>query len=151
MTNLTTMVDDLLGRPKMTSVQIVMKGIEDGTQTSTTMMSLWWTQIAERFANYTQRLLFNLQLEPQITDFPNGVADINALNLALVNAVRASNPNRYLIIYHGGISDEGPGNTGICVFVCVCVCVCVYYEKKKKKCKNREKMKRKRNRKKKKN
>ena len=102
-------VNDLLNRGQM--VLIAPKGLEDGTQLSLDKQVAWWSQIAFRYRGYTNRLLFRLMNEPLTTNFPNGITDIETLYQALTNAVRPTNPTRYIVVFAQRKTETGPGAT----------------------------------------
>ena len=109
MNDLQFVVDDTLRRGLI--ALIAPKGLEDGTQASLDLQVAWWRQIADHFKDYSHRLLFRLLNEPLTQNFPNGIADIQPLYQALVNAVRPTNPTRYVVIYAQRASSTGPGAT----------------------------------------
>lgn len=71
-----------------------------------------WTQIAERFQNYNERLIFESMNEVRFDDIPHelGYEILNEFNAEFVNLIRTSggnNANRHLIVagYAGGINQ----------------------------------------------
>lgn len=103
---LTRVVDDLLARNNNTMyVLISPKGLENGTLEDQIQMAVWWKQIAEEYKDYTHRLIFNLMNEPLIREgeFLDMTA-VEELYQALTDAIRPSNPTRYLVYYQ--IHDE---------------------------------------------
>lgn len=75
---------------------------------TTAMLTRVWTQLAQRFAAYDERLLFDLMNEPRVVDTPDewvGNAEvravINRLNAAALAAIRntgGNNKSRYVLI-----------------------------------------------------
>jgi len=127
MHDLELVVTNLLARRTNSMYVIVSpKGLEDGTALSEQIMSNWWKQIAVKFQHQTHRLIFNLMNEPNInsSEFGN-LAQIESMYRALTDAIRPSNPTRYLVYYRAHheymdgtnkvkntpYSDAGPGET----------------------------------------
>ena len=94
-------------------------------------VSAIWTQVAERFVDYDEHLLFESLNEPRLVghrnewwidannaDCKDAIACINELNQTFVNIVRASgsaNATRYLIVPGYDASPDGVTNAGFVV------------------------------------
>jgi endoglucanase len=63
-----------------------------------------WTQIAARFRGKAETLLFEIYNEPHAQQF--SVADLNAMNAAVLPVIRAQNPTR--IVLFGGLKFMNP-------------------------------------------
>ena len=124
---MTRIIDDLLARNNGTMYVIISpKGLESGTSDDEAQQVIWWRQIAEEYQDYTHRLIFDLMNEPLIRDGEfASMIPIEHLNQALTDAIRPTNPTRY-IIYHRQqdeymsgsskfenepFSETGPGST----------------------------------------
>ncbi len=100
--------------------------LEKYSETSERYISTVWTQIAERFADYDEHLIFESMNEPRLKDtqyewwLDQNVAQckeaaecINKLNQLFVNTVRAAgsnNANRYLMVPGYDASADGALN-----------------------------------------
>lgn len=127
MSDLEFAVTNLLSR-RTNSMYVLIspKGLEDNTAESELLMSNWWRQVAVKFQDSTHRLIFNLMNEPNInaSEFTN-LTRIESMYRALTDAIRPSNPTRYLVYYRANdeymdgatkvkntpYSDAGPGET----------------------------------------
>lgn len=92
-------VDDLLRRHNGTMyVLISPNGLESGSADDETQMADYWGQIANHFKDYTHRLIFNLMNEPyyRLGEWTS-LAQITSMYQALTDAVRPTNPTRYLV------------------------------------------------------
>ncbi|MCL1844568.1 MAG: glycoside hydrolase family 5 protein, partial [Defluviitaleaceae bacterium] len=92
----------------------------DEIEHSIYILSSWWTQIAREFANYGDRLMFAGLNEPRgsqrewMGGVPETRANLNRLNQAFVDAVRATggnNATRFLVVpTHAASSTEDAFN-----------------------------------------
>lgn len=91
---------------------------EDVEEDVTAQLTAVWSQIAERFADYNEKLIFEVMNEPRLYDTPNewngGTAEarnvINRLNAAFIELIRSSGGNnglRHLMIPTYAASSEG--------------------------------------------
>lgn len=101
-------------------------------ESSTHYITSIWTQVAERFADYGDHLIFEGMNEPRMVGTNNewwidnnnaecqdAIACINTLNQAYVDTVRAqgseNNANRYLMVSGYDASIDGATNAGFVV------------------------------------
>ena len=77
---------------------------EDGFPSSLPRFTALWEQIATRFANKSEILLFEIYNEPHASTFTT--ADLNAMNTAVLPIIRRLNPTR--IVFFGGLKFMNP-------------------------------------------
>jgi endoglucanase len=78
--------------------------LEDNFRTELPRFEALWTQIAERFKEKDEILLFEVYNEPHAANFT--VNDLNEMNKAALNIIRRTNPTRIVLL--GGLSYMNP-------------------------------------------